>query len=1239
MDNLQNWLKANQLDKYSEVLLQNDITNIELLNELTEDDLKELGFSMGDRKGFAIAKKSLVNNTVQLTSEELELIKSLPYVIAYPLKRTLLEKHPWTKINLLKDTFLNYLKYLGLLSASEFFNSDIKDKGMVDLFHKNLMETAFGKWNHYIRESLLFLKQKNHTFFYPELVAYYELVETGNKSKKYKGEIEYQDANGDTQLIVQTSITSIGMLINFRNRYLGHGQTLDEDKSLAIWNEYYPIFKHLLEQLNFTKDYPMLKREEGETYLLHTAEIKTIETLSKTNSNIWIENKEGQTFDILPFFIVPGEVSLAKEDKEQLLTYESYTGKTIKFFSPEGTEKQTSGKILEKLNLLLRDKQKETPFTPEAFTKEEFLKRIAEENKLLIDTLIAEKKIIHGVYQNREEMEIKLREWIGARANIFFIAAEAGSGKTNLLAEIQRQYAERELPSLLIRAGRMEKQTLKQQIAYLLNIDLSKRLENYKSITGTQAHPTFILIDGLNEANNSEEIWQEIIELSKLFDPGSIKFVVTNRANTKVDLERYVVSDSENYFLYGENNDNEKGLSAYTYWLTALDMKEMKGAWENYVSKDKSRFKPLFSFDDIANFDRALYNQINNPLILRLFLEIYNGKHLPKKRNKHLHVWQDWLKTFNTEEQTFLKLVVDEIWLIGKNELLLDDLLKLEKLKPYFTSDIISGPYNRLKNNGWISRYVKDLNGYIGFTVEGALFYLLGTKLINQIPEINIDFIHTVLKNGTKFQKAAIESFLCEKALHGNLDLVANLIDAGNDDIELSITPLIFYLKTFGVKATIEKVLENPTDNDWKAFLKLEGQLEEFQLSIIRKEFLKEVIYKNPFHSKESLWLGIRAMNSLEVEQRAFYESKIDLSLPNFVEDANVLDAIGIMKSEFGEYDKALNFHQNALSIQLKNLYALPKSTAHIYLNIGTAYDKKGNHESASEFYQKGLDILLKTLGQFDSDVAESYLKIGMNLDDKGEYDSAFVYYQRCLDIQLKVLGSEHPDVADTYRNFGFTWHNKGDFDKALEYYHYCLEIQLKTLSPEHSGLATTFNNIGASWHKKNNLDKALLYYQNCLNIELKNLGSQHPDVATCYNNIGYLFYSKKEYDKALEFHYNSLNIRLRSLGNNHSDVAISYLNIGLSFVNKGDYDHALILCQKSLDIRLKNLGSDHPSVAQVYSVIGKAWQKKGQFNKALDFYKKCLDIRIIKLGINDERTKNSRDKVNLINEILGKNN
>ena len=112
MDELLNWLTLNQLEKYADILQQNDITSVDLLIELSEDDLKELGFSLGDRKRFTIAKKSLTNSGIQLSAEDLALINSLPYVIAYPLKRTLLEKHPWTKINLLKDTFLNYLKYL-----------------------------------------------------------------------------------------------------------------------------------------------------------------------------------------------------------------------------------------------------------------------------------------------------------------------------------------------------------------------------------------------------------------------------------------------------------------------------------------------------------------------------------------------------------------------------------------------------------------------------------------------------------------------------------------------------------------------------------------------------------------------------------------------------------------------------------------------------------------------------------------------------------------------------------------------------------------------------------------------------------------------------------------------------------------------------------------------------------------------------------------------------------------------
>lgn len=149
---------------------------------------------------------------------------------------------------------------------------------------------------------------------------------------------------------------------------------------------------------------------------------------------------------------------------------------------------------------------------------------------------------------------------------------------------------------------------------------------------------------------NAEEIWQEVLELSKIFVAGSLKFVITSRSNNRADIERYTLTKGNEIFIYVENKEIENGLAAFVYWLTPLNMAEMKAAWEDYVKKDKNKFKPLFSFDDLATFDRALYNQISNPLVLRLFLETYHGKKLPEKGNQHLNIWKDWLATFSVEE-------------------------------------------------------------------------------------------------------------------------------------------------------------------------------------------------------------------------------------------------------------------------------------------------------------------------------------------------------------------------------------------------------------------------------------------------------------------------------------------------------------------------------------------------------------------------------------------------------------
>jgi tetratricopeptide (TPR) repeat protein len=732
----------------------------------------------------------------------------------------------------------------------------------------------------------------------------------------------------------------------------------------------------------------------------------------------------------------------------------------------------------------------------------------------------------------------------------------------------------------------MEKQTLREQLAYLLNIDPSHNLSNYSHIAGTQASPTMVLIDGLNEAAKAEDLWREVLDISKTFEPGSLKFVVTSRANSKSDIDRYALAESDELFIFRvskeleqidseggdskideHSEDTEVGLSKYTHWLTALNMAEMKNAWDTYVQKDKNKYKPQFSFDDLATFDRALYNQISNPLVLRLFLETYHNKTLPKKGNKHLNIWADWLATFTDAEQEFFNHMGDVIWENGENELLLDDILKNNRLKPYFTDDRINAPYPRLKNNGWISRYVKDLNAYVAFTVEGALLYLLGIRLKESFQEIDIHVVQKTIKSGTELQRSAIESFLGLRALMGDLTIVCELIKGNDEYHDVFISPLLLNLKTFGAKATLAGVLLNSIENEWTVLFKLDQALEEMEMHIIRMEFLEELMPLNPLQSKEEVWLGLKSCLLFDLVSSKNLMKIINESPLWDIEDVDLLSARADVECNIGEYDKAL------IS------------------------------------YQKCLEIELVKFGEEHPSVAAFYGNVGWVWENKGEYNKALEFYHNSLSIQLNTLGIEDADTAISYGHLGALWHKIGDFDKSIEFYQKGLNILIKKFGLEHSWVALSYNNIGDLNFSIGDFARAKELHNKCLSVLLKTVGEGHSWVATSYNNIGNLFFVDGDYEKSLDFYKKGLEIQLKIHGDQHFSVAIINSNIGQIFFKKGLYEEALVCYVKGLEIQLKNIDKEHADMATWYLNVGHCHYKLENYSKAFDLISKCIKI------------------------------
>ena len=571
-----------------------------------------------------IESNSKVSSTIQWDDLDSKIMETYPYFLAHPYKRALEEEDAFKRLHLLKEVFLNYLKYLGLLTASEYFNSDLKIGDINRAFKNFLYRPQFGHWNAFMRSAIHALNMHNHTWFVKELPDYYNLIET-----------QPYAVNGET---------SIGKLIYFRNHYLGHSTVPSEQKCRELWTENFALLKDVLTKLEYCKNYTLVSSDKTVSWRLMGNEITQVNLRRKLNSNVAMLNSNNEELSIVPFFILPGEYFIKEvSERAKLMVYEQNTGSRIVFFSPESVHGETNNeKVLEQLNLLIREKEKQEPVAINDLEEASWKSILKENNEATIQSLHSEKKVIKGIYQERQDAEVALRSWVGARAGLFFLAAEAGSGKTNLLVEMNRQYTERGLDTILLRGNRFRTPDIWEELCYRLNLTPESLLEEAGFVHYEQENPLMILIDGANENSNSKALFESIIQFLEQYVGGHIKIVLSWRVNTKSELpqanEKYesiIYSDAKE----GSREDNVIARSCH--WLKPLNKVEVEGAWKKYVSdkQDSVRRKPNFSYEELTYHDRSLSDQLDNPLLLRLFLELNNGKGLPKSRGGFISIW------------------------------------------------------------------------------------------------------------------------------------------------------------------------------------------------------------------------------------------------------------------------------------------------------------------------------------------------------------------------------------------------------------------------------------------------------------------------------------------------------------------------------------------------------------------------------------------------------------------------
>jgi len=81
----------------------------------------------------------------------------------------------------------------------------------------------------------------------------------------------------------------------------------------------------------------------------------------------------------------------------------------------------------------------------------------------------------------------------------------------------------------------------------------------------------------------------------------------------------------------------------------------------------------------------------------------------------------------------------------------------------------------------------------------------------------------------------------------------------------------VLHFKNLGVKKSLAIILQNPTENDWKALLKVDTVLEELTLNVMRKELAINSLHNNEFSYMSGIQLGLKGIVLIDKEKGEHY--------------------------------------------------------------------------------------------------------------------------------------------------------------------------------------------------------------------------------------------------------------------------------------------------------------------------------------------------------------------------------
>lgn len=288
-------------------------------------------------------------------------------------------------------------------------------------------------------------------------------------------------------------------------------------------------------------------------------------------------------------------------------------------------------------------------------------------------------------------------------------------------------------------------------------------------------------------------------------------------------------------------------------------------------------------------------------------------------------------------------------------------------------------------------------------------------------------------------------------------------------------------------------------------------------------------------------------------EAESDYRAALELAKADAALTASAQFALGKINRLRGDYASALEWLGQAQ--ELRTTLDDEAGLAQVLIETGIVLWCKGEYATAREISNEGL-ALVREMGDKLS-AARALNALGNIAIDQGDYAAAQALYEESLSLR-RELGDKY-GISASLNNLGNVAKELGNYAVARALYEESLSLDREM--GDKWGIAIGLSNVANVVVNQGDYVGARALSEESLRLR-RELGDKE-GVANSLNNLGYIVYSQGDYVAAREVYEESL--RLRRKLDDKDGIAVSLNNLGVTVYGQGDYATARALFEESL--------------------------------------------------------------------------